>query len=72
MTDLNVVMGTVHYMSPEQALGREVDHRSDIFSLGAVLYEMATGRPPFEGSNAQETLARILTAQAESDGAVQL
>jgi two-component system LytT family response regulator len=66
MTDLNVVMGTVHYMSPEQALGREVDHRSDIFSLGAVLYEMATGRLPFEGSNAQETLARILTARPEA------
>ncbi len=66
MTDLNVVMGTVHYMSPEQALGREVDHRSDIFSLGAVLYEMATGRAPFEGSNAQETLARILTSRPEA------
>ena len=66
MTDLNIVMGTVHYMSPEQALGREVDHRSDIFSLGAVLYEMATGRAPFEGSNAQETLARILTSRPEA------
>ena len=66
MTDLNVVMGTVHYMSPEQALGREVDHRSDIFSLGAVLYEMATGRPPFEGINSQETLARILTAKPDA------
>lgn len=66
MTDLNVVMGTVHYMSPEQALGREVDHRSDIFSLGAVLYEMATGRPPFEGANSQETLARILTGKPEA------
>ena len=66
MTDLNVVMGTVHYMSPEQALGRDVDHRSDIFSLGAVLYEMATARPPFEGANAQETLARILTSRPEA------
>ena len=66
MTDLNVVMGTAHYMSPEQALGREVDHRSDIFSLGTVLYEMATGRPPFEGGNSQETLACILTAKPEA------
>jgi two-component system LytT family response regulator len=66
MTDLNVVMGTVHYMSPEQALGREVDHRSDIFSMGAVLYEMATARVPFEGTNSQETLARILTARPEA------
>ena len=60
------LLGTVDYMSPEQALGRVVDARSDIFSLGVVLYQMATGRIPFEGSTASETIARILNTQPEA------
>lgn len=66
MSDIGIVMGTMQYMSPEQAMGREVDARSDLFSLGAVLYEMVTGRVPFDGANSQETLAKILTAQPEA------
>jgi eukaryotic-like serine/threonine-protein kinase len=59
-TEPGVVMGTVGYMSPEQAHGYPSDARSDIFALGAVLYEMLTGRRAFQGSSAADTISAIL------------
>ena len=66
------MMGTLQYMSPEQAGAGQVDYRSDQFSLGLVLYEMVTGRHPFKGRTPAETLVAILREQSEPVGALNL
>jgi serine/threonine protein kinase/tetratricopeptide (TPR) repeat protein len=59
------IMGTPAYMSPEQARGKDTDHRTDIWSFGCIMYEMLTGHLPFEGETATDTIARILERQPD-------
>jgi eukaryotic-like serine/threonine-protein kinase len=62
MTQTGVIVGTPYYMSPEQVKGAPIDHRSDIFSLGVILYQMSTGQLPFTGSSPYEVMAQRLHA----------
>ena len=64
-TEAGVVMGTATYMSPEQARGVAIDARSDIFSLGVVLYEMVSGRAPFEGATISDVIAAVLKEEPQ-------
>jgi serine/threonine protein kinase/Tol biopolymer transport system component len=65
LTHVGMIVGTVAYMSPEQANGRPADRRSDMWAFGCVLYEMLTGRRPFEGDVISETIAKVLKGQPD-------
>jgi TolB-like protein/Tfp pilus assembly protein PilF len=70
LTRAGALLGTVAYMSPEQAKGKELDARSDLYSFGAVLYEMATGVRPFPGESTGEVLEAIFTREPQAAGRV--
>jgi Tol biopolymer transport system component len=65
MTQAGVILGTAAYMSPEQAKGKSVDHRSDIWSFGVILFEMLCGRKLFEGETVSETMAEVMKNKIE-------
>jgi serine/threonine protein kinase len=70
VTQQGMIIGTIQYMSPEQALGKPLDARTDIFSLGIVLYQMATGRLPFKGETVTETMTQIIRDDPPDPAAV--
>ena len=67
-TQMGVIMGTAAYMSPEQAKGKPVDTRADVWAFGAVVYEMLTGQRAFVGEDVSDTLAAVLRAEVNLDG----
>ena len=64
-TRIGVIMGTAAYMSPEQARGKTVDKRADVWAFGCVLYEMLAGRRPFDGDDVSETMARVIEREPD-------
>ena len=68
-TATGVILGTAAYMSPEQARGKPVDKRADIWAFGAVLFEMLTGQRPFAGRDVSETLAAVIQVNSRLGGA---
>jgi serine/threonine protein kinase len=66
LTQTGMIVGTPHYLSPEQIQGKKIDQRSDIYALGATLYELATGQPPFQGDSPLEILYQHINESAES------
>jgi non-specific serine/threonine protein kinase len=70
-TQEGLVMGTIPYMSPEQVQAKRVDQRTDIFSLGIILYEMASGHRPFEGTSSAELISSILREKPPKDNGLQ-
>lgn len=66
LTSPGMIVGTIRYMSPEQARGEPVNAQTDLYSLGVVLYEMIAGRPPFSGATASDTMAEILKSEPPS------
>jgi serine/threonine-protein kinase len=67
MTQLGMILGTAAYMSPEQARGKPVDKRTDVWAFGCVLYEMLAGKPAFEGEDATTTIGRVLEREADME-----
>jgi serine/threonine-protein kinase len=64
-TEVGVILGTAAYMTPEQAKGKNVDQRADIWAFGVVLYELLTGQPLFRGEDVADTLAHVLTQKQD-------